>query len=364
MKRTISVLYCILFLVCILLPLFFLNTDPTAISTIDNRKMAQLPANINTAFFKGIESYFNDRLGFREEAITLYQRLNDRFFSILEHPLYMRGQNGHIFYSGSEYIRDYQNTATDTQYLQAFSEYLNTVRVYCEDRGIHFLFVLLPDKKTIYPEYFPVGYNIKNGPSRTDILLGLLSKTKLDYLYPKKEFLLHKSSEVLYNVQFDVEHWNANGEFLGNSMIIDRLRTVNSRIPSIKREDYIVSSELRTSLHTSKFPISELVPVYEPKTWFAKDDSDSLASFAFINRTRYHLRFFNTASASKERLLLIGDSYMQSAYKYYVNAFEETTFLHQVNLPRVREVLDALKPDIFVLEIVERALPPRDYFTF
>ena len=53
---------------------------------------------------------------------------------------------------------------------------------------------------------------------------------------------------------------------------------------------------------------------------------------------------------------------MQGSAKYYMNLFRETIFLHQSNLPYLKEILGLLQPDVFVLETVERSLSPNGYF--
>ena len=356
-QNPVRYFYSILFLAVIILPLVFTNIIPEQNSFFDNKPLPEFPEKVDLAFFRQLEDYYNLRLGFREPAISAYQMFNDRLFSLMEHPSYTRGEQNYLYFRTDNYIRDYQRIAVNTNYLKRLVAYLERLEKLAGEYGSGFTFVIIPDKKSIYPEYFPKGYNIKDTPSKLDVLLNLLSQTGLDWLSLKDAFLNRKESQQIYNVEYDAGHWNANGEFYGHSLIIEHLHQLDGQIPVLRLEDYEVSTKVMTSLQTSRFPIREEVPQYALKESKATNQRKELEQYGFISQTCSRYRYVQTDSPVNElKLLIIGDSYMSSSYNYYASCFREVTFLHVANLPQIRPILETFQPDMVILEAAERVI--------
>ncbi|MGI6635062.1 MAG: hypothetical protein ACOX7B_07800 [Christensenellales bacterium] len=355
-RKVLPTLYSVIFCVLILLPLVFTNNKPNQNSFFDNQPLPEFPAKWSRSYFSDLENYFNFRLGFREPGISAYQLLNDRLFGLMEHPTYMRGSNNYLYFKAKNYTNDYQNIHINETYLEQLVAFLERLESLSKEYDTDFIFVALPDKKSIYPEFFPRGYNIKDTPGKMDLLKQKLENTNLDYLFLKDAFLQKKLEQQIYNVEYDAGHWNGNGEYYGVSLMITHLHDKDTRVPLLNIDDYLVSTEVMKTLPVSHFPIQEEVPKYTLKASTAVNDLETLNADPQVLQNRGRYRLLNPEAPHNLKLLVIGDSYMTRSSKFFSEQFQEVTFLHTANLPLIRSHLETYRPDFFILEAVERVI--------
>ena len=181
-KNLTNTIFILSFLACLIIPAFCINTKEMQISTIDNKLLTEWPGlDLSLKTNTRVEDYLNDRIGFREQAIEAYTELNDRLFHVMVHPLFMYGKDGQIFYKDPTYIKGYQHMNTDEAYLDSFVNFLEATNDYLKSKDIAFLYFLCPDKKTIYPEYFPDSIHVNEAnPGITDYMDEKLSATDID----------------------------------------------------------------------------------------------------------------------------------------------------------------------------------------
>ncbi len=127
----------------ILLPAVFFNWKTNYISEIDNRKLTEFPklTKVNSDTFKDIYKFINDRIGFREEIIQSYGKMNDKLFNILVHPAYVYGQDGYVYFG--LYQKNYN------EHTKQFTKSLNDIKNYVEARGGKFYVLINPEKTAI-----------------------------------------------------------------------------------------------------------------------------------------------------------------------------------------------------------------------
>ena len=137
----------------ILLPAVFFNWKTDYISEIDNRKLTEFPKfnKVNSDTLKDIYKFINDRVGFREEIIQSYGKLNDKLFNILVHPAYVYGQDGYVYFG--LYQKNYD------EHTKQFTKSLKDVKDYVESRGGKFYVLINPEKTSVYTNHLPKGVN-------------------------------------------------------------------------------------------------------------------------------------------------------------------------------------------------------------
>ncbi|MDR2548594.1 MAG: hypothetical protein LBD10_00040 [Desulfobulbus sp.] len=99
-KRTLNILYCVLFSLFLILPLCFFNFTGTLSS--ENRKLAVFPAfptslADTTSFTQGVETWLEDRIGFRKKLVTLYRYMELYCFGISPSKIVALGSDGTAF---------------------------------------------------------------------------------------------------------------------------------------------------------------------------------------------------------------------------------------------------------------------------
>ena len=153
--------------------LFFLAIAYPGIASITNNpeislekrwlaKLPDLPSDFESLrkFPNLFERYFRDHMGSRNWLVKQYSRA---LLSLNTSPKnrVVLGKNNWLFYADERTIQDYQNTELFTEeQLQIWGDSLVARHNALAERGIDYLFVIAPNKHTIYGEYLP-DYIIK-----------------------------------------------------------------------------------------------------------------------------------------------------------------------------------------------------------
>lgn len=356
MKRIGNIIFCLVFLAMLVLPFLFTNFKKNVKSDIDNEYLPELETESVEKFVKSADDYLDKRIGLREESLELYQLLNDKLFSEMEHPNHMYGKNGHMYYKWDNYIADWQHLNLNDEWAEGFAKGIKSFQDYSESKDKKFIYMLLPDKKTIYPEYFPDGYNVKGELSRTDQVLSYLDEYSVNYYWAKDTMLEGKKTMAVNNKKYDITHWNENGAFIV-------LRELYSRIglPTLDINDYEVTEKVEKYLPNSDFVINESVPLYSLKEqnaildrgWHEENELE------FPGETPSYFSYhYNPENPDAPRLLVIHDSYLAEKEKFFCENVSELFFLHRYNIHNIewfKYYVDKIDPDIIIYENPERS---------
>lgn len=359
MKKKISnIVFIIIFMAILVIPVIFMNTKPNQISEIDNKILTEWPGFSASLATKGdIENYFNDRIGFREKAIEGYIELNDKLFNVMVHPLFMYGKEGHIYFKDSAYISAYQRLNTDTEYLDDMVDYLDRTKDYLDEKGIPFVVFVCPDKKTIYPEYFPDEIHVnEDNESVLQHVEKELAKTDIDYIIPTEELLAAKKDEVIYNKLYDATHWNALGAMKGQKLLDEKLREKVDGIAPLDENDFDLSYEKVTTLDVARFPIDEDVPKYTLKNDTSESAAYYLSPYIKCPNPSFYNQYVNRSLGNGKKLLVFMDSYFTSYSNFYTGRFEEVYFVHRGNYDHLEYLVNLVFPDAVIFETAERSI--------
>lgn len=356
--KTSNIVFILIFMAILIVPMIFMNTKENQISEIDNKLLTEWPNFSPTPETRdAIESYFNDRIGFREQAIETYIELNDKLFDVMVHPLFMYGREGHIYYKDPAYITAYQRLNTDPEYLDAFVDYLDKTNEYLNEKNIPFVFFLCPDKKTIYPEYFPNTIHVKtDNESVIEHVSGQLENTDIDYVIPTEELAEAKSDLIVYNKLYDATHWNAFGAMIGHKLLDDRLRANVDGVAPLSEDDFDLSFVNMTSLDVAQFPINEDVPLYTLKSDTAESAADYLMPYIKCPNTTFYNHYINPSVGNGKKILVFTDSYFSNYIWFYTNRYEEVYFVHRLNYDYIQYLVNLVFPDAVVFETAERSI--------
>lgn len=353
-----DIFFIALFLSILIVPAVLINRKPLQISEIDNEMLTEWPGLDPTLSNAAeLESYVDDRIGFREQVVSAYIWLNDRLFHVMTHPLFMYGKEGHIFYKDPSYIQAYQRMNTDPEWLDGFVSFLEQTDAYLKSKGIDFLYYMCPDKKTIYSEYFPDSINVNTG---NETVPGYLEKrlkdSDVDYIIPIKELTGAKKEQVVYNKLYDATHWNEDGAFLGHKLIDDRLRYEDEGVPPLSKEDFDRSMVLKESLDIARFPIHEEVPSYTLKNDTSNNMTTYLLPVIDCYTPTFYAHFTNENCENNKILLIFTDSYFATYFKFYQDRFSEVYFIHRQNFEYLQYYINLLFPDTVIFETAERSI--------
>lgn len=357
-KSIYNFIFIIVFLALCILPAVFMDHEQYKSSDIDNKTLTEWPGfSMDTETIRTIEDYVDDRIGFRSQAIYSYTKASDDIFGVMVHPLFMYGENDHIYYKDPAYISAYQRLNTDTEYMDSFVDFLEETNDYLESRNIKFLYFLAPDKKSIYPEYFPKSIHVKEDEeSVISYMTNRLKNSDIEYVIPYEELMHAKDNQVIYNQKYDATHWNEFGSMIGQKLLDNHVQNWFDDVKPLSEDDYTLGFEKRTNLDQSDFPIDDDVPVYTLINDTSQNASGYLASSINLEVPTFYSHYMNPEVTNGKRLLIFTDSYFATYGKFYSNRFSEVFYVHRQNYEYIQYCVNLLFPDAVIFETAERSI--------
>lgn len=349
--KAVRLLFILIFFGLGTIPLILFNFEKNSVSKIDNRVLQEMPVLEDSFdhYFKQIRAYVEDRIGLREEMIQAYADMNMNLFRELNHPNYEYGQDGHLFAK----LKHYQD---NSEYVEGFVQFIAKIQQYCEERGIKFLFAIEPQKSNVYPQYLPVGY--VNNKDQIDYLFKELQEKNIRYLDNIK-LLQEKadSGEQVFNVAYDVDHWNNLGALYGINNI---MREIGKDFPAVEEID--INQLKKTKRIDPYLPISK-IRIDETNTYYEMQDpqKDGKESDLFTEEIKINKNYptfgYSKNTEAKEGmpdLLLFRGSYFTGYRDFLKPQFRDLVTIHNYqNIIDFEYYINVFQPDYVVFETVE-----------
>lgn len=393
------------FFLVILIPILFMNFKRDQVSKIDNRMLLNFEDIFsNKDIFNNIESYIDDRIGFRTEMVDIYAKVMDKAFNEITHPKYEYGKDGFIMSKAEE-------NEFNPEFMETYSDFIKEFQDYCNARDIKFLYSVEPRKELIYPEYITEGYNYENRD--IEYFLELLEEKNINYLnnietlsearekgsaldilkqgyrnsgdtetveflenelliidefneldksnvYLENEYNKNSKKEIvdsrglLYDKEYDARHWNETGAIIGISAILDRLNLLDNRVETFDISKYEAKDYINDTLVASNFEINEITTKYnliEDNSIYIEDLEDEIKRHeSFSNFTHYK----NEANPNAPRILIFAGSYFDDKEKFLKESFSELMKIHNYrNVLDYEYYINIFNPDIVLFESTE-----------
>jgi len=175
-------------------------------------------------FIRGLEAYFNDHFGFRKRLIWAYR--SGMFYSFHDQQgnrSALVGSDGWLYLNENQMVEHYRGTLLFTpDQLQDWKTLLEQYRDWFAERGIKFLFVVAPDKQSIYPEYLPSWMSKVSSETKLDQFFAYMKMhSTVDVLDLRQTLLENRSRGPIY-LKTD-SHWNQLGAFFAYQRLLNEL---------------------------------------------------------------------------------------------------------------------------------------------
>ncbi len=374
MLRRVSNLVTILcFGVLICLPVALFSTKPWVDYT-EQRSSTPWPDPPHgftdlTRFTGQFQDYFNDHFGLRRRLIDLRARLDVQLLGQSPTNKVLIGKDDWLFYTGDQGMEDVRGRIPfDDKALDTWYQTIEARRRWLAAQGIDYLFVIVPNKETIYPEYLPRSV-VRSGTTRLDQFAAYLAaKGEPAWLGDLRPTLLaHKDPLKLY-IPSDT-HWDPYGSYLAYQRIVERLDQDKPGVavpldlpPSqFAAGDVDIKGMLNAmGLHPRKVAIPAAIYVGPPLKCQAKDVPFEPTA---VRATEKRL-FQDTASdcaaptaAGAGRALVFSDSMIFAMSDYLANSFGHIRFAVTVpGFDDLKRYVAIEHPDVVIEEQVERTL--------
>jgi len=339
MKKTLSLLFAALFLALCLIPsLGLLITGGSGAAA--NQVLAPKPVllksygKINTAWLEDLSRYVNDRFSLRQEAVTLWARLNAGLLHSSVTDQVILGRFDLLYYAPT--VPDYtRSNPMSERELWCAARRLWLLQEYAEAQGGQFLFTVAPNKNQLYPEGMPT-LAVADGPTNTEALYRKLDEMGIAHLDLHAIFRAADPERLYFNTD---SHWTSRGAALAADAILHALGRESAYFSGP-----FTSGTHKGDLYEMLYPTgteTEPDPVYAPGFGFetSSTNPDSIS--------------ISTKSAAGEgTLLMYRDSFGRSLYPYLAEAYGEAFFSRKNDYDP-----SALQPGgALVIELVERNL--------
>ena len=368
LTRTISeIAFIMLFLTIVgSPPLLYILSSNKEWSDMEKRELAsfpEAPKDFKTLlqFPKKFEDYYNDHFGLREVLIDRYHREMRKRFGQSSVPNVVTGKEGWYFYTANRLLDDFRGLVPLTeQQLISWKEDLVHKRDWLAKQGIHYLFVFVPDKQTIYPEYLPDYFQKAKGTTRIEQLMEHLKQDRDVGILDLRPGLLNAKSERQLYQKTDT-HWNEYGAFVGYKEVMHQLSQWFPK-EQFKLDFYFHDTTMEhpagdlakmLGLHET---IKEIHPLLKERHFCAQrmELNLEIENFRKMKETEPFMKGCRDANL---RALVFIDSFFGSIEPFFSENFQKVVYLWQpYDQKTVERMIDYLHPHLVIEERVERIL--------
>ncbi len=323
-----------------------------------------MPSSFNwrepQTFSKGFDAYYQDNFGWRASLIEAHAR-----FKIISRvsptEKVVIGSNGWLFYTGDKVMDNYQRLRPYKEHqLRRIKDYLEAKRDWLAAKGVQYLYVVAPDKHSIYPEYIPDRISTIPAPSRLDQLISYLAEhSDIKIVDFRQDMKVAKSDKRVYH-KTDT-HWNLHGARIGYEAIALRLQLLFPGFTIREKERYMTRWELGSQGDMGKMiGIDGLY--HETRVNYLPDDggcgrqlAPEISSEHFDDKG-VHIAAVGCADGQLNAVFF-GDSYRNLLLKFAEQDFKRVDHINRrFNLEAMQAYISNRKPDVVIEMYVERMM--------
>ena len=336
--KVFSIVFITLCLVlCLSLSLGMVFAGPAAAGA--NEQLAEPPILIteegrfNTWYLQDLSSYIRDRFFLRQELISLHHWLSAKVLGTSGDDGVILGSDGWLYYADT--LADYTGTAPMTEReLFASANNLRLMQEYCDAQGKQFLFLIAPNKNSLYPEHMP-DFGIRAKETNAHRLLARLDEMGVATVDLFAAF--HKEDAQLYFAHDS--HWNSRGAALGADLINAAFGISSSYYSGDFSQTEPHQGDLYTMLYPA-FTDPELDALY----------SGSLSFEFTTSATRPDAIMLRTESGKEGNLLAYRDSFGILLFPFLADSYGTAQFSRSTAYDLTKDA------DYVLIELVERNL--------
>jgi hypothetical protein len=273
----------------------------------------------------------------------------------------LEGKDGWLFLAEVGSIEDYRGLLPfSPRDLARWQQALESRHDWLAGQGIHYLFVICPDKHTVYPEYMPDRVNRVGTQTRLDQLVQYMKEhSGVEILDLRPALKALKKERLCYQPQ--ESHWNDVGAFVAYQQVAARLRWwyPDLRVADLKDCTIFQRKNTETDLLRlqGKTNLITVMDSVRPNSGFAaalKLDPN------YHDESRFQVRHSWRAHAPAGKLLMIHDSFGIPLVPFLAEHAREGWYVWSKGGESLSQDVRTFQPDVVIEEVVERALCGRE----
>ena len=317
-------------------------------------------ALLDSKFYSALEDYLDKRNPFREQLIRTRAWIDVRVFGSSSAPDVHMGRKGWRYYRPA--LQSFsKDDCEKTPRAYRLARRLHRLEEVLREAGKRLVFVVAPDKATIYPENVG-GTPPHNGCGKSfyDLLLEAMKKFPV-HGFVRLDKALEEAKKYGPVYYMGGAHWNDRGAAIAAGLILEKLSTkdVSYRLPELEFEEKEVLSEtspmLAVALYERTMSAKEIGSGRKIVTTGIKKSPD-LPGQWLILKTR-------AEEGAKRPLLprtvMYRDSFMTAPLRFLKGSFREiyARWSHFFPEKKGTDAEEIEAAGIVIIEIAERDLP-------
>lgn len=359
-QRITNVVIILLFLAVLFIPqiAFFFVKDFLPADDNEKRTLASRPSlkfNNIIEFPKKYDAYFDDNLPFRSIIKKMYNNFNYYILKLNSFNDVVIGKQTEnrnmqwLFYNNKKsgdplsYVTGIKKFSEKEKIRFVNNINKNTKKL--EDKNIDLYYMVIPNKSTVYKELLPNNINIIQGENESNRLYNFIKANNINnYIYIYDELIDAKT----YTYYSQDTHWNDYGGFIGARILQDKIDSSYNYLfddVKIEVEDFYERiGDLTTLLNVDK------INSYKEKKVNVKEYLKNKKYT--VDKKEMYTVYTNEEPIVEKKIMIIGDSFNSALLPYLAKIYSEVIFIHIDDYNN--DFIDKIKPDIVVIERVER----------
>ena len=307
--------------------------------------------------------YYFDHFGLREILTKVYFKLINKLCDQSSVDDVTFGQDGWLFLGsikpGYQRYSDPMGDAINTNLfsekeLEDFAISIMNIKNYLSNKGIEYIYVIAPNKHTIYFDKLPKYISKQNSKSATDQLVKYLQEHTDVIVVDLRQVLLKEKKNHQVYFKSDT-HWNHYGANVAQFEIMNKIKTFfpEQISPLLLSDNQFKilpkkSGDLAGFAKITNINEDDPQPVFEEGCSPVKETPNTKA------------RETHTMVCETQELnaVIFRDSFFSALQPYFSRQFHRSTYIwKKMNYNSLIKYIERENPDIVIDEIIERSLP-------
>ena len=364
-----KIILILIFGLAIYIPLFVGVIQEDKISSgVEKRNLTKFPSVPESIaefseYSQVVNLYYSDHFGLREVLTKAYFKLINKLGDQSSVDDVTFGQDGWLFLGsikpGYQRYSDPMGDAINVNLfsekeLENFARSIMTIKNWLSNKGIEYIYVIAPNKHTIYFDKLPKYISKQNSKSATDQLVKYLQEYTDVMVVDLRQVLLEEKKNHQVYFKSDT-HWNHYGANVAQFEIMNKIKTFfpEQISPSLlsdnqfkilpKRGGDLAGFAKITNINEDNpQPVFEegYSPVNETPNTKAKETHTMVCETQELNA------------------VIFRDSFFSVLQPYFSRQFHRSTYIwEKINYNSLIKYVERENPDIVIDEVIERSLP-------
>ena len=332
------------------------------ISLSEQRPLNTFPKRLpfHERFPNEFNSFVDDRIALRSSAVKTYAFIEPYMLNRWDlKGNGIRGDDGWLFFNDeNDTVENFQRIKDfSPEELDYFKKTVEEVYEFCKAHGIAFVFVLAPNKSSLYPEHYPSFIRRLDKPSsfeRLESYLQANSKAPIAYIFDslvaeKDNYLLHYKEDT---------HWNSVAGYFAYREAAKRIKNQIHDYSPIEMAQ-LVRCDKKSTINDLVLFIGGSTYQYGETNEFCLKEPVNVNVIQAVDANKHIMGIKETSVNNGKKAMVFHDSFYAAMEKYMEGSFSQIRdvwFYNTSPLAYKDDILD-YKPDVVVWQLLERYVP-------